>query len=116
MTAFAWFVMALALAINLHAIVALMLGSERRGAAYVSKLARRSWRFAAGFALVSAAFLVALVLSSEPGGDSQVDRARRLAMRIAETLNTAAFTLVACLLPVVAALVLRRRAQRGTGA
>lgn len=111
MNAFAWFVMALALAINLHAIVALVLGSERRGAAYVTKLARHVWLSAAGFALVSGVFVVALGVSDAPGGEGPSDRARRLAVEIAEMVNTAAFMLVACILPVVVALVLRRRAR-----
>jgi hypothetical protein len=115
MTALEWIPAALVLGTNVHAVAALVIGFKQREAAFIGRLARRCWISALGLALLTAALTIGVV-TSDSTGVTQADRARHMSMTIALTLYNGAFTAVACLLPVVAAVVLQRRARRVDGA
>jgi predicted sugar kinase len=98
---------------NLHAVAALVLGVRAKDAADVARHARRcGWSAAATTLLALGGFALAFAIGGVPRGEDPVDRASHLAALISETINCAAFALLAALLPVVVAVVLTRRAAR----
>jgi hypothetical protein len=115
MNALDWAAPILMLGVNAHAVVALVLGFRRRPSSDVGRLARRTALSVVVVVLAMAVDLVARVgrLATLAGGvpvaDGASQKAMRLSMLISAILNTAALTAVACLLPIVVALILHYR-------
>jgi cytochrome bd-type quinol oxidase subunit 2 len=108
-----WSCLTTAVGINLHAALVLVLASRRAAAADVRRLARRcAWSVAALLVLCNLSIAVSIVSHQPVGPLGSADRVRFLANFIAETLNTWAFAVAASILPLGAALWLRRRAQK----
>jgi len=103
---------AAALGINVHAALALFLGMRSRDAAVIARYARRCAWSAAGFAALSAIEIAAPFFASAPRSDNPTERATRLAMAISESMNCGALLVPTVLLPLVAAVVLFRRAWK----
>jgi hypothetical protein len=113
MQTYSWIVGAVALGINVHALVAFVRGLRARDADAIARHARRCGWSAAGFAVLLGAGLAASVLMNDAHRqDTPADRAARLGMTISEIMNTVAFGVVVAALPSIAAVVLRLRAAR----
>lgn len=103
---------AVVLGVNVHAMVALVLGLRAHDATAIARHARRCVWSTAGAVLICGVAPVAVAIAEAPRGDLPEERATRLAMVISEAMNAAAFAVAVVLLPVVAAGVLHVRAAR----
>ncbi|MFT3775196.1 MAG: hypothetical protein QM820_58355 [Minicystis sp.] len=108
-----WLVGAVALAVDIHAVVALIAGLRADEAPVVAKHARRCMWSEPALVVMAFVGVATTILTAKPlPSDPTADRAARLAMVISEIVNTLAFTVVGALLPVIAAVVLHVRARR----
>ncbi len=115
-TILSWLTGAVALGVNVHALVALVRGMRERDVATIARYARRcGWSVAGLVAVVGAGLAVSTFANGAPADERPEDHAARLASTVAMAINGVGFTVVGVLLPSVAALMLRRRAG-GVGA
>jgi hypothetical protein len=111
-----WLVGVLALAANVHAVVALVLGLRSRDADVMARYARRCVSSIAGFALLGCGTSAASLVIRVSGGPVEPSRkATILASGISELMNCSALVVVVGALSFIAAYVLRLRARRAHG-
>ncbi len=109
-----WFFWVAALALNAHAIYAL-LATRRADATALKRAARRCLASAlaiCGLIVVGELVAVAIIMQPPDGATPASERARYLANTISEAINAITFAVIATIVPLIATFVLNRRARR----
>src|SRR5262245_27649953 len=113
MRALWWVVEAVAVAVNVYAIIALVSGSRSREPAVIALRARRCAGTAAAFLGIAVVVIAASLIGADSAARGEGDaKATRLANGISELINGLGFAVVGSLLSLIAAVVLHGRARR----